>query len=277
MSLFDSIQPYARRAFIKVKPVVQPILTPRHSTDQKAITFLTGFPRSGTNMVLEVFEWSGKTEVFREGDPRVYGNFQLKENANLVSHVKASPAKHVMVKALLDSHRLKGLMELFPGSGVIWIYRHYDDSVNSIMDLWPGHRNGIDDIVAGGIDAAGWRGANMSADTLAQLRAEYQPEWNDATCNAWFWYLRQQLYYDQGFPENERAILVRYESLVTDPLRVIRPLADLVGVSLTQVMASVPHARSVRKRPSPDIAPAIRERCEAMLARLDATWEAQGI
>lgn len=277
MSLFDNVQPLARRAFVKAKPFFQPVTSPRHASDDKTITFLTGFPRSGTNMVLDVFEWSGRTEVFREGDPRMNDNFQLKSNDIVVSLVKNSPAKYVMVKALLDSHRLRELMNLFPGSGVIWMYRHYDDSVNSIMDLWPGHRNGIDDFVAKGKDASGWRGGNMSDETLAALRAEYQPEWNDATCNAWFWYLRQQLFYDQGFAEDERAILVRYESIVTDPLRVIRPLADLVGVPLTSLMASVPHARSVRKRPSPEIDPKIRERCDAMLARLDATWEAQGI
>ena len=276
-SMIKKLQPYPRRGFVAIKPYVQKAIQRNNKNCEKQITFLSGFPRSGTNMVLEVFEWSSKTEVFRESDRRMNVNFQLKDNTAIVALVKNSPAKHIMVKAILDSHRLHELRGLFPDSGVIWMYRHYDDSVNSIMDLWPGHRNGIDDIVADGIDAAGWRGANMSPDTLAQLRAEYQPEWNDATCNAWFWYLRQQLYYDQGFPENERAILVRYESLVVDPLRVIRPLADLVGVPLTRIMASVPHARSVRKRPSPDIAPAIRERCEAMLARLDATWEAQGI
>mgnify|MGYP001166583900 CR=1 FL=1 len=277
MSLFDQIQPYARRAFVKLKPCIQPVTVPKHGPEQKTITFLTGFPRSGTNMVLDVFEWSGKTEVFRESDARINDNFLLKDNATVASHVKVSPARNVMVKALQDSHRLTELMGLFPGSGVIWMYRHYDDSVNSIMELWPGHRNGIDDIVAGGPDAAGWRGANMTDETLAELRAEYEPEWNDATCNAWFWYLRQQLFYDQAFDTNDRAILVRYESLVTDPLRVIQPLAGLVGVPMTSLMASVPHARSVRKKPAPDIKPKVRARCDALLARLDATWEAQGI
>lgn len=277
MSRFDQIQPYARRAFVKVKPVVQSIIVPKHRPDDKTITFLTGFPRSGTNMVLDVFEWSGKTEVFRESGPRINDSFRLKDNATVVARVNASPARNVIVKAVLDGHRLRELMDLFPGSGLTWMYRHYDDSVNSILELWPGHRNGIDEIAANGSGGADWRGENMTDETLAQLRAEYEPEWNDATCNAWFWCLRQQLFYDQRFDSNARAILVRYESLVTDPLRVIRPLADLVGVPMTSLMASVPHARSVRKKPSPDIVPKVRERCDVMLARLDATWEAQGI
>jgi hypothetical protein len=277
MSVFDDFQPLARRAFVKLKPYFQPVTASRHNPDQKTITFLTGFPRSGTNMVLDVFEWRGKTQVWREGSPRMNVNFQLKDNDTIIQLVKKTPVRNVIVKALLDSHRLRELMDLFPGSGVIWMYRHYDDSANSIMDLWPGHRNGIDDIVAEGSGAAGWRGGNMSDATLALLRSDYEPTWNDATCNAWFWYLRQQLFYDQEFEPDARAILVRYEPLVADPLRVIRPLADLVGVPLTSIMASVPHARSVGKRPAPEIDPKIRERCDGMLARLDATWEAQAI
>ncbi|MCB9930411.1 MAG: sulfotransferase [Alphaproteobacteria bacterium] len=277
MRVFDRIQPYARRVFVRLKHVTQPITEPKHEPRDKTVTFLSGFPRSGTNMALDVFEWSGKTEVFRENDSRMNTNFLLKGNDVIASLVHASPAKCVMVKALQDGHRLRELMDLFPGSGAMWMYRHYDDCVNSILQHWPGHRNGIDDIVRDGSDAAEWRGKNTSDETLAHLRSQYRPDWNDATCNAWFWCLRHQFFFDQQFDRNSRVALVRYESLVTDPLRVIRPLADLVGVPLTSLMASVPHARSIGKRAAPDIAPEVRETCEAMLLRLDEVWEAQGI
>ena len=68
-------------------------------------------------------------------------------------------------------------------------------------------------------------------------------------------------------------MLVRYEPLVVDPLKVIRPIAELVGVPLTPLMASVPHARSVREQAAPEIAPEVRVLCDDMLARLDAVWE----
>ena len=275
--MLKKLQPYVRRNFVAVKPYLQKTIHSDNANGEKQVTFLSGFARSGTNMVMEVFEWTLKTEVFRERDPRLYDNFELCDEATILRQVAASPARYVIVKAVLDGHRLAGLMDLFPGSGAMWMYRHYDDCVNSILQHWPGHRNGIDEIVESGPDAAGWRGRNMTDETLAQLRAEYEPGWNDATCNAWFWYLRHQSFYDQDFDTSPRAVLVRYESLVTEPLRVIGPLADLAGVKMTSLMASVPHARSVRKKPAADIAPKVRERCEAMLARLDATWQAEGI
>jgi hypothetical protein len=276
MGLVEQLQPYVRRAFQFAKPPVLRLIGPRHTQDQKHVTFLSGFARSGTNMVMEVFEWSGLTEVFREGDPRVNDTFRLLDDATVRSVVLASPSQFVLVKALQESHRLAALMDLFPGSGAMWMYRHYDDCVNSILQRWPGHRNGIDDIVRDGANASGWRGEGTTDATLARLRAQYRQDWNDATCNAWFWCLRHQLFFDQHFETRPGVALVRYESLVTDPLRVIRPLADIVGVKLTGLMASVPNARSIGKRAPPDIAPDVRETCDALLARLDAVWEGQG-
>ena len=277
MSVVDQLQPYARKAYVRAKLPLLRLLGPRHRPHDKRVTFLSGFARSGTNMVMEVFEWSPMTEVFREGDGRINANFRLLDDSVVSQHVWRSPSKFVLVKALQEGHRLSKLMDLFPGSGAMWMYRHYDDCVNSILVHWPGERNGIDDIVRDGPDASAWRGANTSDETLARLRAQYRPDWNDATCNAWFWCLRHQFFFDLHFDTNPNVKLVRYESLVTDPLRIIRPLAHLVGVPLTRLMASVPHARSIGKRKAPDIAPEVRETCDALLARLDAVWEAEGL
>lgn len=273
MRVLDKVQPYARKAFVKVKPGLQRLHTQAETFAEKRVSFLTGFPRSGTNMVIDVFEWSGQTKVFREADPNANDNFQLRDDMVIQDLVLETPAQFVMVKALLDGHRVGQLMQLFPDSRAVWMYRHYDDCVNSILVRWPGHRNGIDEIVREGPQAAGWRGGRMSDETLGMLCRQYKPAWNDATANAWFWYLRHQLFFDQGFDTDPRAMLVRYESLVVDPLRVIRPIADLVGVTLTPVMASVPHARSVRKQAAPEIEPEVRALCDDMLARLDTIWE----
>ena len=74
---------------------------------------------------------------------------------------------------------------------------------------WPGHRNGIDEIVREGAHAAGWRGDRMSDETLGLLCRQYSPAWNDATANAWFWYLRHQLFFDQSASQAGCCFLIR--------------------------------------------------------------------
>ena len=42
-------------------------------------------------MALDVFEWSGKTEVFRENDSRMNTNFLLKGNGNGNGDIQTIP------------------------------------------------------------------------------------------------------------------------------------------------------------------------------------------
>jgi hypothetical protein len=260
-------------AFVKVKPGLQRLHVPGEAPEQKRIVFLAGFPRSGANIVVDVFEWSSQTHVLRQADPGS-GNdrVELLNDADLSERVRGCSARSVLVKALLDGHRLGELLALFPNSRAVWVYRHYADSVTSILQRWPEERNGIDALARLGSRAAGWRGQGMTDATWGLLSMQYSPDWNDATANAWFWYLRHQLFFDHGFDANSDVMLVRYESLLFDPERVIQPIAELAGVPLTPVMASVPHERPVQRHVAPDIAPEVRALCDDMQARLDRVW-----
>ena len=63
---------------------------------------------------------------------------------------------------------------------------------------------------------------------------------------------------------------VPYEALVTDPHGRVPPLFEFMQIPFDRrVMAKVT-ARSVRKHAPPDIAPAVRELCDALLARFQA-------
>ena len=55
MRVLDRVQPYARKAFVKVKPGLQRLQSQSETFADKLVSFLTGFPRSGTNMVIDVF------------------------------------------------------------------------------------------------------------------------------------------------------------------------------------------------------------------------------
>jgi len=114
MRVVDPLQPYARRAFVRAKLPLLRVLGPRHQVTDKRVTFLSGFARSGTNMVMEVFEWSPKTEVFREGGARSNTNFRLLDDDVVLDQVLSSPSQFVLVKALQENHRLTRLMASVP-------------------------------------------------------------------------------------------------------------------------------------------------------------------
>lgn len=249
----------------------------------KQTVFVAGVQRSGTNMVMDVLERSWQTEVFHEFDPRAFDTYMMRPPAVIRGLIDASPAPWVVVKALHEGHDLAGLLDRYRPARAIWMFRGFDDMINSNMANWPGGRNQIEDIVAArdpaqdsaqgrarDLDRADWRGRGMTEATLATVRAHYRPAMNDASALGLFWFYRNQLFFDQGFEADRRVLLLRYESLVGEPARQVDGLARFLDLRPTEPMRRLIVPGSVAKRPPPDIDPDVRRLCQEMLARLDA-------
>ncbi len=266
---------------LKSKPIRQRLAGPPGGAKQTV--FVAGVQRSGTNMVMDILEQSWQTEVFHEVDARAFDNYMLRPPAVIGGLIDASPAPWVIVKALHEGHDLAGMLDRFRPARAIWMFRGFDDMINSNMANWPGGRNQIEDIVAArgraqgrdqDPDRAGWRGRGMTEATLATVKAHYRPALNDASALGLFWFYRNQLFFDQGFEADRRVALVRYESLVGAPAREVDTFARFLGLRPTEPMRRLITPGSVAKRPPPEIEPDVRRLCQEMLARLDAVHQA---
>lgn len=257
----------------KVKWMLNRLSAPQAEA-AKQVVFVAGVHRSGTNMLMKVLERSVHIEVFHENDPRAFQTFMMRERAVIHGLVDRSMAPLVAVKALHESHELTSLLEEFAPAKAIWMFRHYDDMINSHMVRWPGFKNEIDRIVRDPGSAA-WRGRGMSAQTLDLVRRHYSPDMNVASAIALFWVYRNRLFFDQGFDRDQRVLLLRYESLATDPVHYLPVLTHFLGIQATSRMRRIIRADSVRKQAAPEIAPDIRALCENMRERLEAVWAAR--
>ena len=249
----------------------------------KQTVFVAGVQRSGTNMVMDILEQSWQTEVFHEFDPRAFDNYMMRPPAVIGRLIDAAPAPWVIVKALHEGHDLAGLLDRFRPAKAIWMFRGFDDMINSNMANWPGGRNQIEAIVAArdsardsdpGRARPDWRGRGMTEATLATVRAHYHPAINDASALGLFWFYRNQLFFDQGFEADRRVLLMRYESLVEAPALEVDTVARFLGLRPTGPMRRLVVPGSVAKRPAPEIEPAVRRLCREMLARLDMARQA---
>ena len=261
------------RAFLRVKALRQQ-LRPRSGIPQSV--FVSGVQRSGTNMLMDILEASYETDVFHETDVRAFDDYAMREETVIESLIAQSNAPVVVVKALLEAHRVTGLMEHFAPAKALWMIRSFEDSVNSTVKRWPGNRNDIDRIVDDR-DAGDWRGLGMTLETQEIVRKHYNPQMNDASANALFWYYRNQLYFDQRLDTEPRVLPVNYEELVSHPDLFVDSIATFLGIKATDRMRRVSHTESVRKSPAPDIAPDVHELCEAMQRRLDQAVKAQRV
>lgn len=239
------------------------------SNGSKTIIWVAGVQRSGTNMIMNIFDAHPLTFVCHEADKRTYKDYSLKPLPDLERYFKRKLAPVIVAKALLDSDRLIDLHAHFPGSKAIWPVRNFHDVINSHMVLWPEFREQIDEI-AKGQTVTKWRGRNISPETRAVIEKLYTKDASIQDCKALFWYLRNDYIFQNNLAESDSMLLMRYEDLVQNPQAGAQILSDFSGLPFDDRMAFGIHARSIKKAPIPDLNKKIETACLEMQDRLTA-------
>jgi hypothetical protein len=236
----------------------------RTADGQSAVTFVAGVQRSGTNMLMDVLEQSLSTDVYHERDPRAFERYEMRDIETIARLHASCQAPHFVIKSLCELQRLSDLKQRFPGAKIVWIVRHYNDTVNSMLISFPNFGKQIQRLAR---DKAsdGWRGEGMSDDTQALLKRYAHPEMNEATGAALMWYLRNVLFFEQGLDQSKDLILVSYERLVSSPESEFRRIFDFVGIPYSPWHSRKVVASSIRKREPPDIEPKVQQECEHLL------------
>jgi hypothetical protein len=253
--------------FLRTKALVQMTGANPKRSPPNIVAFVAGVHRSGTNMMMRILERSIDTEVFHESDTRAFNNYMMRGDETLRELIRRSPSTRIVFKSLHEAHQLGTLMTKYQPSRSIWMYRHYDDVVNSILKRWPGFRNMMDQIITMG-DAGGWRGLGMTDRTRELLAGLYHESMNDATITALFWYQRNQLLFDQKLEGDRHCMLVSYEELARSPVENIRAICGFLDITYSGHMHGIVHARSIAKHPPPAIEPRVRALCEDLYERL---------
>jgi hypothetical protein len=88
------------------------------------------------------------------------------------------------------------------------------------------------------------------------------------------WWLRNQLYTSLDLGADPRVLLMRYESLVSDPAVETRRMCDHVEIPYTDALVADVHARSIGKSPRAVLEPSVEAACAELKARLDAALAA---
>lgn len=232
--------------------------------------FVAGMQRSGTNMLMEMLEWSAATDVYHETDGRTFDNYQMRPAEVVRAVADRSAAPLFVIKSLCELDRVRVLMDTFVPARTLWMLRRYDDTVNSAVRSFGNFRHQALRL-ARDKTAAEWRGRGMSDQTQAELRRLAHPEMNEASAAALMWYYRNVLFFEQGLDADPRVRWVGYEQLVADPDRTLADVFGFAGLrDWSPWVRRYVHVRSVGKAPPADIEPPIRALCDALAARFDA-------
>lgn len=248
-------------------------------TERSQGVFIFGAQRSGTTMLVDCFENSPEFDVYGETSIAFEKNV-LKglDTARDLLHQSKRP--FVVFKPLTDSHRAAELMSVGEASKAIWIYRRPDARANSaVARHGDANLRFLRELIAVGTTDR-WEARGLTADTSAVLR-RLDPAALDAHSAAGaFWFLRNQLFFDQQLDRNPAVLLLKYEMLVAKPAPTMKAVCDFIGCEFDLRMIKDVHARSGGRR-APRLSPEISKLCKEMLNMLDRTlaqqWRLRGV
>jgi glycosyltransferase involved in cell wall biosynthesis len=233
--------------------------------------FVTGVPRSGTNMVARGLGASPGVELHNEGDRAAFRRYRLRSSATLREIVNRSRNRVVVFKPLLDSHAVDGLLQsLAPmRPKVIWVYRDVDATVRSHLRRFGHDAYDALSALSAGEPGNSWHGEGLSPDSLALVRAV---KWDTATpadAAALLWYVRHRLVFERGLAGAPNVLVLSYDAMVREPERIGPALCDFAGVEWDARAWVHVDKRSVRERGAVKLDAAIRARCVELTGELD--------
>lgn len=240
-----------------------------------SIVWIMGCQRSGTTMLLDVFDRDLRVRAYRDvgalTTSRGAGSIRLNPLDEVEAEFRRTRSPLVVAKPLADSHRALPLLERFPGSRIIWMYRDYRSVASSDLRYF-GERNGIRNLVPMvNAEQDNWRSSGMSDDVRAVVRQHFSQDMNPHAAAALFWFARNALFFEQALEANEHVFLLRYEEFVQAPDAWIRRIYDWLGQTCpgSGLVAEV-HTRSLRRQRQPDLGEGVAEVCLSMQKRLEA-------
>lgn len=269
-------QNFRRRMRLVAKLAVQHLRFPARP-DKKTL-FIFGCQRSGTTVMLRIFERDARTRVFGEvsalSSRDTVDRLRLNPLPEVRSALDATRCGFVVVKPLVESQRAHEILSFFPSSYGLWMFRHYRDVAASNLARF-GVGNGIRNLrplVAG--DPANWRSEAVPDDLRDLVRGFFSDSMNPLDAAALFWYVRNELLRRQNL--GDRVLLCRYEELVTQPQAELRRIYAHLAEDTPgdRVLAEV-ESSAIGKGRRGELDPRIESLCEGLLETLDARCWAQ--
>ena len=226
--------------------------------------FLVGSGRSGTNMLVYYLSRLWHIELYNEDNPAAFKDWRLRELKNVRMLIDRSQAHIALFKPILDTYRVHVLLSRFPESKVLFAFRHYNDVINSSLKKF-GVTNRINHVKA-------WMNEDFGEFAIAPppktikdfIRSLWKPSLSPESGAALFWLFHNQLFYDLNLGQNERVKLVRYESVVSEPIEEFKKICHFINVPFEPYITKGVHSSSIKRDSSPEIDPEIQVACESL-------------
>ena len=230
--------------------------------------FLVGCGRSGTSMLVYHLGKSWRVDLYNENNPAAFQNFRLRDLSVIEDLVQRSFARVALFKPILNTTETLALLDRFPDARVIFTFRHYSDVINSSIKKF-GVMNRIGHVKAWIEEDFGeFTAYPPPEETKIYIRSNWTAGMSPESGAALYWLFYNRLYFDQQLDQNERVLLVGYESLVSKPEREFRRICQFLDIEFDPRFIEGVFASSVKHAMPANIAPVIQKECDELWIRL---------
>lgn len=240
----------------------------------KTVLLVVGCQRSGTSMIHHLFRLDRDTVTYDEISPLSSGDsvegLRWNPLPEVTARILADRAPLVVCKPLVESQNLDVLLDSFPVTRAIWMYRDFRDVVLSNLKYFgqdTGHKDLVP-ILAG--DEGNWRAESLAEADRNIIRDLYSPDMDPQEAAALFWYARNSLFFSRGFDKESRIMPCRYSELVTRPAEIMAAAYRFIDFPYPgdRIVADV-FTGSRGRGLDLELSPPVMDLCLGMLARLD--------
>lgn len=261
-------QRLARKTPRLVKHTRQWLRTLSQGRPDTRFVFVVGSQRSGTRLPLQVLDFSPDIITYSEGSAPFFERVLLEPLERVEALGRRSVFPVIALKPICETHRVNELLDRFPRSRAVWIFRDYRDAVNSASVKWTSGREAVRRLASERPESAGWRAGGLSKERLQLVQQLYSDQMSLHEANAVMWYLRNGLFFDLAADRRAEVLLVRYEDLVSQPQEQFGDVFRFLGLPPPVGLDRGIRESKGRSREFPAIAPEIRGLCDGLQSRL---------
>lgn len=261
-----------------------------YSDLDKKVVFILGCQRSGTTLLAMLLNASSYVSLYDESINNVANNnFRLRDESTIKSLIERDWHKVLVFKALNDNQYAGNLLEYYGDTQGLWIYRCYQDTVNSAVVKWKDTQKKYMQWIGGreSTNITHFRPANdlekrsaiyierMDSQTHQVIKEHVDDDLTPEEGAALLWYARNQMYFDMGLHKDNRVLLVSYEDMVTHPDERIARIYNFIGIPMQKRILRDIKRTSIGKKPAPPLRKHIASLCEELMTRLDNQYQQQ--
>lgn len=246
----------------------------KHPTNEKYPVFVLGSNRSGTQMVNKAIGNSPNSWDYPERETSLaFNGYHLRSKQVIKQLIRISPAPIVTFGCILDSQIANELLSNSWNAKAIWVYRCYQDAVNSSVNRFGDHQKGLVRLVANGeLERLGARSKDLSLETVKTISELYSDGISKEEGACLYWYMRNKLYFDLNLDQNSRVYIIQYEAAVKHPEKEFRKLFQFLEFPYYSSSIENIFASSIGKHPWPGIDPDFQQLCDDLQAKLDQSF-----